>query len=30
MAVTNTECVYLLELHDSEEGFTFRRDAGNY
>jgi hypothetical protein len=27
MAVTNAECVFLLELHDSEEGFTLRRDA---
>jgi len=30
MAVTSAECVFLLELHHSEEGFTLRRDAGNY
>ena len=30
MAFTNAECVFLLELHDSEEGSTLRRDAVNY
>jgi hypothetical protein len=30
MAFTNAAFVFLLELLDSEEGFTLRRDAGNY
>ena len=30
MAFTNAACVFLPELHDSEEGLTLSCDAGNY